>query len=206
MIQKNYFQGVREIPNSNYKPARTILKGALKLYSFGTFSFDEGNARDFYVWDKKSDIVSFPYEDYFSFPIWHMILESVLIILWVTAFIMCMAMLLIKLVQKLRKSVGRPLGTWAVTAMLWQLFIIVLFAFIAYNAKVSSTAYTYLWAFKAIFVLLLAMIVWAVAGFAGLIKSDMRKGTRAFRILTLGTLIISIINVWYWNMFMFWVV
>ena len=59
--------------------------------------------------------------------------------------------------------------------------------------------------FYIIFALLLLMITLIILGIIKFRKSEMKKGTKAFNIITLCTLAVSIANVLYWNLFCFWI-
>ena len=115
-------------------------------------------------------------------------------------------MILIKLVQKLRKKEGRPLGKWAVALMLSEIAVIPFGIFAGLNALWSELpANSSLWAFYVIFALTVIIVLLAVLGIILLIKTEMKKRTRAFNMVVLSTAVISAVNIIYWNLCVFWI-
>ena len=203
----NYFGETPDRPGGIYKPGRTILKGGLKLYSLSFIGFenndDEGGL---IVEDKENGNVQAPYGDYTKSSIAVLVTETGLCILWVLSVLSCIIMLIIKIVQKILKKDKRPLGIWAVSSMVTELLIIAAFAFIAISALTYGTIVeSYFWAFYVIFGLTILTLLLIIIGIAGLIKTNMKKGTKAFNIVTLCTLVICTVNVLYWNIFVFWI-
>ena len=203
----NYFGETPDRPSGIYKPGRTILKGGLKPYSLSFISFeDEDDEDEFAVEDKASGNVQAPYGDYTKSSIAVFIMETGLCILWILSILACIVMLIIKLVQKIRKKDKRPLGIWAVLSMMTELLIIAAFAFVVISALTYGTmAESFFWAFYIIFALTIITLLMIIIGTVGLIKTEMKKGTRAFNIVTLCTLVICTVNVLYWNLFAFWI-
>lgn len=201
---ENYFSEPKPSPSGFFKSARTVLKGRLKLYSASFLAFPNDNTENFYVWNQEDNIVSMPYSDFISIPTTKLILELSLLILFVVAVIMWITMLLIKFIQKLMKKEKRPLGKWAASSMLIQLLLPVSIIYLAISAFGYRPSESYLWIFRFIAALLIILIVMFVYGLFKTIKTQMKKRTRAFCILTLFTLAVSISNIIYWNMFMFW--
>ena len=201
----NYFGEIPDKPDGIYKSGRTILKGGLKLYSLSFIGFDdEDDGYEFLVEDKVNGNVQAPYGDYTKSSFAVLIFEIGLCLLWVLSVLACIVMLIIKLVQKIRKKEKRPLGNWAVLSMFAELLIIGAFTFVAIGALTYGTIVeSYFWAFYIIFALSMITVVLIIIGIAGTIK--MRKGTRAFNIITLCTLFICTVNVLYWNLFSFWI-
>ncbi len=200
----NYFSDNNKLQSGYFKPARTILKGKLKLYSLTFLDSSKIDKSVFFVQDKESGIMSMPYGDYIPCSKAKFIFELSLIILFAISIIMCITMLIIKLVQKLCQKEKRPLGKWAVASMLIQFLLPVSVIYAAVNLLNNQLAESFLWIFKCIAILLLLLIVLFIFGLYKTIKTQMKKRTRAFCILTMFTLAVSITNILYWNMFMFW--
>ena len=202
----NYFGETPDTPGGIYKPGRTIFKGGLKLYSLSFIRFeDEEYTADLSVEDKESGIIQSPYTDYIKSSFAVLVTETGLCILWLVSILACVIMLIIKLIQKIRKKEKRPLGTWAVLSMIAQLSILGSFIFIDSNVTNGKTTDSFFWMFYIIFALLLLMITLIILGIIKFRKSEMKKGTKLFNIITLCTLAVSIANVLYWNLFCFWI-
>ena len=89
--------------------------------------------------------------------------------------------------------------------MIAQLSILGSFIFIDSNVTNGKTTDSFFRMFYIIFALLLLMITLIILGIIKFRKSEMKKGTKLFNIITLCTLAVSIANVLYWNLFCFWI-
>ena len=201
-----YFDGDRELPDDWYKPARNFFKNGFKMVSLGFQGYEKDSLSEFWVYDRETGIVSAPYGDSVPVNKAGAIGEVVLTGLWALALVCCFVLLMIRLIVKLRKKDKRPLGTWGVLSSVMQLAVLNITVFIVLSAMSYAASSTYAWGFTAICALLAAMIGLAVYGLIRYIKErgEMNKGSRAFNVLSLVCLAVSIANILYWNMFIFW--
>ena len=201
-----YFDGKRELPEDWYKPARNIFRNGFKMAGIGFEGFDAESRREFWVFDEDTGIVRAPYGDSIPASKAGAIGEIVLAGLWAVALVMCFVLLIIKLIVKLKKKDKRTLGTWAVTNVALQLVVLNLIVFAVLSALSYNASYTYTWVFPAVCAMLAAMIGLAVYGLVRLFRDGrtMKKGNRAFSILSLACLAVSIVNIIYWQIFVFW--
>lgn len=192
-------------PEGSYRCARTILKGGLKLYSL-SFSRFGGSAEFFFVPDESTGNVLTSTTDYIKTSEVVRIFEISIVWLWVFSVLSCVIMILIKLVQKFAKKEKRPLGKWAVALMLSEIAVIPFGIFAGLNALWSELpADSFFWAFYVIFALTVVIVLLTVLGIILLIKTEMKKGTKAFNIIVLSTAVISAVNIIYWNLCVFWI-
>ncbi len=202
---ESYWGTTPAVPEGSYRDARTILKGGLKLYSLNFSRFD-GSEEFFLVPDESTGNVLDTTSDYIKTSEVVRIFEISITLLWVISVLSCVIMILIKLVQKLRKKEGRPLGKWAVALMLSEIAVIPFGIFAGLNALWSELpADSFFWAFYVIFALTVIIVLLAVLGIILLIKTEMKKRTRAFNMVVLSTAVISAVNIIYWNLCVFWI-
>ncbi len=202
---ESYWGTTPAAPGGSYRCARTILKGGLKLYSLEFISFI-GSEGLFFVTDDSTGNVLTATTDYIKTPESVRIFEISITMLWIISVLLCVIMILIKLVQKIIKKEGRPLGRWAVTLMISEIAVIPFGIFIGLNAMRNELpADGFFWAFYVIFALTVIIGLLAVSGVILLIKTEMKKRTRAFNMIVLSTAVISAVNIIYWNLCVFWI-
>ena len=204
--ESKYFGSERELPAGIYKPGRTVLTGPIKLYSIAFMGFDDESKEEFWTWDQETGRVRAPYGDYLSAPTWQIVYELGIVGLWAISIVLVPIMLLVMLVCRLRRGESRPLGKWAVAAMLLRLAVVGTAAYIIFSGLTYRPSDTYFWGFAVIAALAAALAAMAVAGMVGLSRNavSMNKGTVFVRVMTLCGIIVTLINILYWNMFVFW--
>ena len=90
--------------------------------------------------------------------------------------------------------------------MLIEIAVIPFGNFIRLNAlRGELPADSFFWAFYVIFVLTVIIVLLAVLGIIWLIKTEMKKRTRAFNTIVLSTAVVSAFNIIYWNLCVFWI-
>ena len=204
--ESQYFASQRNIPTGIFKSARTVLTGPIKLYNLGIMGFDEESREQFWIWNQENGVVSAPYSDSMSVSLWQVIYEFSIVALWGISIIVCPVMLIVMLVCRLVRGESRPLGKWAAAAMTLRLVFAGTVAYIIASGLTYRPSDTYFWGFAVIAALGLALCASAVAGIVGMSKSgdSMSKGTKFLRIMTLCGIFTTLVNILYWNMFVFW--
>ena len=202
-----YRQTGRGIPEGFFKSARTVLRGPIRVYSlFALTAYDQTSRERFWVWNRDSGVVSEPYGDCLSVPTWQVCYELAIVGLWAVSIFIAPVMLLVMLVCRLVRKKSRPLGGWAAAALLLRLAVAGLIAFIAWSGLSYMPSDAYFWEIPVIAALAVALGALAVAGIVGLNRKSesMRKGTKFARIMTLLGIFLTLINIVYWHMFIFW--
>ena len=204
--ETKYFREKRELPTGIYKPARTVLTGPIKLYGVSFMEFDQSDSARFWVWNRETGIVSAPYGDTLSVSLLQVMYELGILALWAVSVLLCPIMLIVMLVCRLRRGGSRPLGQWAAAVLLLRLAVAGMGAYIVWGGLTYQPSDMYFWGFAAIAAIGIALAVLAAAGIAGLGRygDAMRKGTKFLRVMTLGGIFITLVNILYWHWFMFW--
>ena len=200
-----YFGSQRELPTGIFKSARSVFTGPIKLYSIAINGFDEDDSGQFWVRNKETGAVCAPYGDCFSVSIWQVIYEMTIAGLWLISVILCPVMLIVMLICRLRRGESRPLGGWAAVAMLLRLGLIGMVAYIVWSGLSYRPSDTYFWGFAVIAAIAVGLCVSGIAIIIGLSRQSdsMKKGTKFLRVMTLEGIIITLVNILYWNLFMF---
>ena len=204
--ESEYFNEKRELPTGIYKPGRTILTGPIKLYNISFLGFDDQSKEEFWIWDKDTGTVRAPYGDYLSVPTWQVIYELAIVGLWAISIVLAPIMLLVMLICRLRRGESRPMGKWAAVSLMLRLAVAGMVAYIVWSGLTYRASDTYFWGFAVIAGLAAALAAAAVWGIVGLSRNgvSMRKETKFVRVMTLCGIIITLVNILYWNMFVFW--
>lgn len=205
----DYFDGNQGEPSGIYTSARTCRKGPFKV-----LSLSYTDAADLYgIWAVGTsggiDKVCRPYGDYVRVPLGRFILEIALFFLWIAALIFSIVSIVIKLIKKVvyiikKKNTVIPLCRWSTLAALLQLAAALLLAVMFFGATSYAPAITYSWANAAFIPLMVVMAVVAVYGIAALCKAQSGRMRKLYNIITLVMLVVTITDILYWNLFMFW--
>lgn len=203
---ENYFPAERELPKGIFRPARTVFKGGVKLYSIGFYGYEEADMARFWVWNPATGVVNGPYGDEFQISLGQMIGELALVGLWLIGILVCPVMLLVRLIGRLRGKEKKPLGTWAAVNWGLRLAAAGLLAFIVTSALRYADADSYFWGFSAFAVLLAALCAVTIVGIVGYIRQrgTMKRGAKVFHALSLCGTAVTIANILYWQLFVFW--
>lgn len=204
--EKLYFGGKRELPTGFFKSARSVFSGPVRLYSISITNFDEEDTEEFWVWNRETGAVCAPYGDVLSVPTWQPIYELAIVGLWLISILLCPVMLIVMLICRLKRGESRPLGKWAAAAMLIRLAIVGIAAYIVVSGLSYRPSDAYFWGFGVIAALGAALTALTVAGIIGLGRqgASMKKETKFVRVMTLCGMLITLVNLLYWQMFIFW--
>ncbi|MCM1261303.1 MAG: beta-lactamase family protein [Butyrivibrio sp.] len=206
---KDYFDGNQGEPDGIYTSARTCRKGPFKV-----LSLSYTDAADLYgIWAVGTsggiDKVCCPYGDYVRVSLGRFILESASFFLWIAALIFSAISIIIKLIKKVvyiikKKDTAIPLGRWSTLAALLQIAAALLVMIMAIGASSYASAASYTWANAAFIPLMIVMVAVVIYGIVALCKMQSGKLRKLYNIITLVMIAVTITDILYWNLFMFW--
>ncbi|MCI5621616.1 MAG: beta-lactamase family protein [Lachnospiraceae bacterium] len=208
---RSNYTAENELPSGIYRPGRTVRKGPFKILSMSYCTVEEDEAMLWMV-DEIDGLqkVVYSYGDYLEMPTAVMVLELGLVLLWLAAFLFSLISLLVRLiafiVRKIRKKEAavNHLRKWSMVAALLQIVSMILLV----ASIVCVSAYlrwnTYFWIFVVFGILTIAMIVMSVYGIVKNRGKQLEIRQKVFHVFTIGFLVVTIANILYWNLFMFW--
>jgi hypothetical protein len=132
--------------------------------------------------------------------------------LWIAALVFSVISLLVLLIRKiackLRRKERAPgaSGKWSIGASLLQLLFAVLLCVVVSEASAYAVSSSYTWIFAVIGVEMLVMIVMAVYGVWHMRKIPVTGKRRIYHIAVEIGMVVTVFNIAYWNLFMFWAV
>jgi CubicO group peptidase (beta-lactamase class C family) len=205
--EENYFSE-RLKPGGIYRSARVIRKGPLK---WASLSFETLDGETDEVWmNGSSDKISYTYTDYLKVPTVTFILEIGLFLLWIVAVAFSVISLLVKAIRKIvctlrhKEKAVIALGKWSALVSLLQLFLAVLLLMAIREVSAYEVSSSYTWIFAVIGAAMLIMIVMAVYGACRMRKIFSTRKRKLYNIGVEISLVITVLNILYWNLFMFW--
>lgn len=218
--ERSNYTGDNEIPPGGFRTARTVRRGPLKVMSlsYGNVEEDEDQLWIFNDSGKRNKIV-YSYEDQIQTSLSLFLMEVGMIFLWIVAFVFSAVSLLVcgimYLIRHFRKHGATAdtgcektkLGRWSAAAAVLQLLALLLLILIIYNVSTFAMGDTYIWMFAALGVLAFAMGTLCVYGVIHNNKLDsqyLKKRQKVFNNVTAFFLLVAVVNVLYWNLFMFW--
>lgn len=218
--ERSNYTGDNEIPPGGFRTARTVRRGPFKVMSlsYGNVEEDEDQLWIFDDRGKQNKIV-YSYEDQIQASLPLFLMEAGVIFLWIVAFGFSAVSLLVRgimcMIRHFRKSSvaagtgceKTKLGRWSAAAAVLQMTALLFLVLIIYNVSTFALGDTYIWMFAAIGVLALAMGALCVYGLFHNNKSDrqyLKKRQKVFNNITAFFLLVAVVNVLYWNLFMFW--
>lgn len=218
--ERSNYTDDNEIPPGGFRTARTMRRGPFKVMSlsYGNVEEDEDQLWIFDGSGRRNKIV-YSYEDQIQTSLPLFLMEVGVIFLWIVAFVFSAVSLLVRgimyLIHHFRKCGAAAdtgcektkLGRWSAAAAVLQLLALLLLILIIYNVSTFAMGDTYLWMFAAFGVLALVMGALCVYGLIHNNKSDrqyLKKRQKVFNNVTAFFLLVAVVNVLYWNLFMFW--
>lgn len=223
--ERSNYTDDNEIPSGGFRTARTVRKGPFKVMSLSYGGIDETDEGSLWIFDdsgQRSKIV-FAYEDQIQTSLPLFLMEVGLILLWIIAFGFSAVSLLVRgimiLVHFCRKrnasaekaagetGLRKRFGIWSTAAALLQLVTFVLLVLIIDHVSSYALGDTYVWMFAAIGIIAVIMGVLCLYGLIRNRKVDRQRlkvRQRVFNNVTVFFLLVAVVNVLYWNLFMFW--
>ena len=194
-----------------YRPARAVRKGPFKFLSM-SYSIGEVDKDMLWVADDSTGHrkIVYSYGDYVEVPTAEFVLEMGLFLFWIAAILFSLISLIVRLitiiVRKLRKKepVKNMLGKWSTAAGLLQILVL----FLLFAVIVCVSAYVrwnaYVWLFAVFGILAVVMAGMCVYGLVKNRGMQLKKRQKVFNYFTAGFMVVTVANILYWNLFMFW--
>lgn len=208
--EDRYFDVERSQPEGIYRSARTVRTGPFKIMSL-SFLFGEVEPDEFWMTGISSgtEKICFSYGDYVRVPVWQFVLEMGLFLLEIAALLFSVISLVVKLIRRIvcvcrKKQITIPLGRWSILAAFLQIAAIAVLAAMAVQVMSYALAGTYAWltvVFAVLAVLMTGFIVYAIARIP---KIKATKKRKAYNWSTAILLVVTVANILYWNLFMWW--
>lgn len=200
------FTETRQTPEGLYRIARTMREGPFKPISFSFYGGDYWTDDEFWAVGSANgvDTVCMPYGDYLRVSPGTIVLEVALVAAWGTALVCAAVSVVAAVGRRCLRRPRKPLGGWRFAAALSQLAAAMVFALMAKLALSYAVASSYSWLCGVIGVLALVML--ALAGWGGVLLrwTLLTKRQRIWNGLTLLLLLVTVANIGYWNLFMWW--
>lgn len=195
-----------------YRPARTVRKGPFKFLSL-SYSIGEVDEDTLWAADENAGLrkIVYSYGDYVEVPSAVFVLEMGLFLLWIAAVLFSMISLLVRLiviiVRRLRKKepVKNVLGKWSTAAGLLQLLVLFLLFAVLVCISVYIRWNSYAWLFAVFGLLAFAMAGMSIYGVVKNRGAQLKTGQKVFNYFTVVFMVVTVVNILYWNLFMFWV-
>ncbi len=230
-FQRSLYAAEQPIPDGIYRTTRTVRKGPLKCMSL---SFKNGDVDEDKLWvtDNSTGItrIAYSYGDDIALPIYTVILEMGLFLLWIAAVIFSLIMLVAKLIRflyirisgilksdsdfarKIRKQPSSEkvekykfsLAKWSTFACLLQVTMILLLAGAMGGVSSFARGDTYAWIFAVIGIIAAAMGITAGYGIWKNKRTSLKKSVKVLNYSTAAFLLITAANIFYWDLYMFW--
>ncbi len=224
--ERSNYTDDNEIPPGGFRTARTVRRGPFKVMSLSYGNVD-GDEDQLWIFDgsgKRNKIV-YSYEDQIQTSLPLFLMEVGVLFLWIVAFgfsaVSLLARGIMRLIRHFRKrsaaggrtKLGRhctnsdALGQWSTAAAVLQLTALLFLILIIHNVSAYALGDTYIWMFAVLGVLALAMGALCVYGLVHNNKTDgqyLKKRQKVFNNVTAFFLLVAVVNVLYWNLFMFW--
>ncbi len=224
--ERSNYTDDNEIPPGGFRTARTVRRGPFKVMSLSYGNVD-GDEDQLWIFDgsgKRNKIV-YSYEDQIQTSLPLFLMEVGVLFLWIVAFgfsaVSLLARGIMRLIRHFRKrsaaggrtKLGRhctnsdALGRWSTAAAVLQLTALLFLILIIHNVSAYALGDTYIWMFAVLGVLALAMGALCVYGLVHNNKTDgqyLKKRQKVFNNVTAFFLLVAVVNVLYWNLFMFW--
>lgn len=192
-----------------FRPARTVRKGPLKLMSL-TYMLGEPEREAYWTTGNDGvEKVCYPYGDWVDVPTCEFVLELGLVLLWGIAIVFSLLSLLVKVIVKLVKIIRKkkeptPLSWWSSLAAVAQIVIIALILLAVSMISAYATASSYMWIIYVMALLMCGVIGMAVYGMVKGRKVSLGKARRFYNGVTVVMLLVTFVNMLYWNLFMWW--
>ncbi|MGN0484978.1 MAG: serine hydrolase [Lachnospiraceae bacterium] len=209
--ERETYSSENQVPEGIYRPARTVRKGPLKLLSL-SYKINEVDENKLWMLDDTSGckkiVYSYGDDIQVSKPVF--VLEMGLCALWVAAIVFSVISLLVHLIRTVvrrcqkKTIIKNELGSWSVIVSILQIVIVsVLFGAIMCVSSYALGA-TYQWMFAVIGLLAIILFLMCIYGFWKMKKIRLKKGWKLYHTVTAAFMVITIANILYWNLFMYW--
>lgn len=204
------FGSERSMTEGIYRNARTVRVGPFKLASLDA-ACDEIDPDDFWMPGTDGGVEKWCYPDVdfvrISIPLF--IAEAALYYLWIAVVLFSVISLFVKLVRKIvcicrKRRIAIPQGMWSTLSEILQMLTAVLVLVLIEQARSYTVANSYVWISVLLGAIAVIMIGLAVYGMVTLRKKEVSKKRKFFNCATAVLLLITTVNIMYWNLFMWW--
>lgn len=196
-------------PQGIYKTARTFKIGPLKLLNLAYLGdLDEEDGFFVYSDDNSLRKVEFPYGDYYGIEISEMIVELTILGAFLISFVISLGIMITRGIRRIiKKHKKLPQNKGTILAGLSFAMVIISLTLLSYGV-ISIINYelavSYQWAFAVIGIIGILLIILVPAGYIKTIRLKENKIYKAANIVLITTSLLWVVNVVYWNLFMFW--
>ena len=204
------FDSERSMSGGLYRNARVVRVGPFKLTSI-FYTFDGVDPDEFCMpgTDGGVEKLCFSYGDGVCISTLLFIVEMALCLLWIAVVLFSVISLLVKLIRKIvcvcrKEQTAMPQGKWSTLSAVVQVLTVVLVLVMVIQAKTYATASSYVWIPAILGVIAIIMIGLAVYGMVTIRKTENTKKRKFFNWATSVMLLITPLNIIYWNLFMWW--
>lgn len=207
---QEYFDSERSAPKGIYRMARVVRVGPFKLASLDA-AYDEIDPDDFWMPGTDGGATKLCYSGVdlvrISAPLF--VVEVALYYLWIGVVLLSAMILLVKLVRKIlcicrKKQIAIPQGVWSTLSAIMQVLTGVLVLVMSEQAHSYAAANSYAWICALLGVIAIIMPGFAVYGMIRLRKIEASKKRKFFNCVTALLLLLTTVNILYWNLFMWW--
>lgn len=205
-----YFEEERVAPEGIYHLARSVHVGPFKINDFD-FRFTKMESNEFWATSSESgaDIIYCTDSDLIRVSALEVTSGVVLVLFYGIALFVSVISLIVKLIRKIiytcmKKPLLIPMGKWSTLSSILQITSCILFCVMAVQAISYALPSTYIWALVAFTPIAIAMIGCIIYGIKLFPKCQATKIRKFYHILTIILLITTVINILYWNVFMWW--
>lgn len=192
-----------------YRPARTIRTGPFKLVSLSFM--DEVDPDEFWITEASDGVekVCSAYIDYVRIPIWQFVLEMALVVLWIVALAFSIISLFVRFIRKIicicgKKKIEIPLGKWSLLAIIMQVAAVAMLTTALVRASGYALASSYIWMFIVIGAIAVFMTGLIVYGIVMIQRVESTVKRKIINWITVIMMAITVVNIMYWNLFMWW--
>ncbi|MDO5734447.1 MAG: serine hydrolase domain-containing protein [Eubacteriales bacterium] len=196
-----YFKEARHLPEGVYRAAQTVRSGPFKINSLN-FIFGRRLKDDFWLHTKLDGFekIAMPRADYIRISAFEFAFEISLILLWLCAIIFALVSLLRALYSYLVK--GRKTAFLKLLPALLEMIIVLALLHVLYRTSIFDLRAKYFYLSSSIIALATLLMIALVC--RDIYMSKTGKLKEAPKFTSIFFQVITIINVIYWNLFMFW--
>ncbi len=190
-------------PQGTYRNAKTTGAGPFKLTALmAGLNKDMGSEYWLLNDSVANKAIEFSYMDYFEVEPVKAIGENVMLYLFAGGLIFSFISLIVGIILRKREKKRRPLSWWSF--LTGFLPFVVAFLYLMILQAIYSPLKQYLWMFIAIGVIAVLLAVLAVYGIVRIARMEMSKGVMIYNCFVIFFAVVAIVNICYWNLFMFW--
>lgn len=211
--EEAYFSGEREEPSGIYRSARTVRVGPLKILSM---AYESGEWEDDTCWvysdSQGAEKVTYAYADIVRVSTAEFALEIGITTLMLIGLLFSLISLLARLIRRLiylakgKTPAKLALGAWSIWSGILQMLVLILIFFAVMLISSYEPSKNCVWVFVLMCIIAVLMTGMAVYGLMKFRKTPGSRKMKVYHAAVLFSLIITVVNILYWNMFMFWMV